>query len=108
MYDHLTLKERIMQNVQAGNTPKTVDGSNLTNGYIEIQVAFPTPFQPKLGPVNVVADFLHPSVNTTDPKNCCTDNGLRDISPTGFIKVIGLSPATKSGDTITVFWTAWQ
>lgn len=98
-----------MQNQQAGSTTKSVTGSNKTLGYIEVQCTFAQPFtDAKLGPVCVVADFLHPSVGTTDAKNCCTDSGLRDISATGFIKVITLAPGTNVGDQLTVFWQAWQ
>lgn len=98
-----------MENLQAGSISKTIDGSNKTNGYIEVQCTFAEPFtNAKLGPVCVVADFLHPSVGTTDAKNCCTDSGLRDISATGFIKVITLAPGTNVGDQLTVFWQAWQ
>jgi hypothetical protein len=99
-----------MTNLQAGSVVKTVIQSNLDNGYIEVQVTFPTPFivSKTLGMPCVIADFLHPSVGTTDAKNCCTDSGLRDISQTGFIKVITLAKGTNVGDALTVYWQAWQ
>jgi hypothetical protein len=100
-----------MNNTQSSFTTKTVDGENIKAGRIEIQCLWPKAFEPVKGlglsGYLMQADFCHRSSNP-DPVNCCTDEGLRDVQVEGFIKVVGLAPTVKEGDTIDVYGLGWQ
>jgi hypothetical protein len=102
-----------MSNLQHITVTKTVDVSNLSNGYIEIQCTWPTPYAPSPNPseqpygYRMVANFCHRSSNP-DAKNCCLDAGLRDIGPGGFIQVISFNGKVDAGDIIDVMALGWQ
>jgi hypothetical protein len=101
-----------MQNEQSVCVTKTVDSSNLANGYIEVQCSWPKPFVRLKGDTTpqgykMTASFCHRSTNL-DAKNCCVDAGLRDVSPTGFIQVISFVGKVLVGDTIDVYGVGGQ
>lgn len=99
-----------MINTQQVFATKTLDVSNLKNGYIEVQVTWPKPFADLKGEPGpgyfLLPSFISPSSNKS-AKNALLYAGLRDVSSTGFILVVSLNGAFV-GDVVEVYGLGWQ